>query len=89
MIARRTFLTGLVSALAAPAIVRVESIMPVRAPKLVTVVDVPWQNILRIEISNEEWRRLNMGVPYLKGLDGSLEDYSQIDRMLTYHGEHG
>ena len=82
MIARRTFLTGLVSALAAPAIVRVESIMPVRSPKLVTVKTI-------IEIPNEKWRRLNMGVPYLKGLDGSLEDYSQIDRMLTYHGEHG
>jgi hypothetical protein len=32
---RRGFLTGLVSAFAAPAIVRFESIMPVRAPKLI------------------------------------------------------
>lgn len=37
MIGRRGFLTGLVALMAAPAIVRVESLMPVRSPAIIRV----------------------------------------------------
>lgn len=38
MLHRRTFLQGMFSAFAAPAIVRVDSLMPIRAPRMAMLV---------------------------------------------------
>lgn len=51
MTTRRSFITGLVSFVAAPAIVRVSSIMPVK------VVDQPW--LTSEQIINLALRRIN------------------------------
>lgn len=40
MISRRSLLLGVGASVAAPAIIRVAPIMPIRAPKLVTINDV-------------------------------------------------
>lgn len=75
---RRGFLTGLVAALSAPAIVRVENIMPVRAlfvspalvlpPKVFRTADLAWLNV------PEEFRPL---MP------------ESAHRLIDYRAEHG
>jgi len=68
---RRSFITGLTSLLVAPAIVRVESIMPV---KVVDIIDdgFKWPtevhgykvgDIIRIRLPDEYWQLLNGGKP--------------------------
>lgn len=82
IIQRRNFLIGLASALAAPAIVKAESLMKVRAIKggwiteyynnrvIRTWVDIESirdKNILlRTSIPQATWRALNQGIPYAK-----------------------
>ena len=67
IIGRRAFLRGLVSALAAPAIVRAASLMPVRVMPPVEELDAlddDFEYNFRISIPLDVWRSLNMGVPY-------------------------
>jgi hypothetical protein len=50
MLSRRGFVGGLIGALAAPAIVRVESIMPVRVPSLIAVTPLSLAANIRNEL---------------------------------------
>lgn len=69
---RRGFLTGLGTLLiAAPAIVRVTSIMPVKALS----DDLDWiyddneaYTYIRTGLPSTTWRSFNMGIPYVKTL---------------------
>lgn len=70
MIARRSFLTGLSSLIAAPAIVRADSLMKVRAPKIIVprwtfaqgeiapygISPVP-QALIQLRTFREQWER--------------------------------
>lgn len=63
---RRGFLGGLIGIIAAPAIVRAASLMPVRAPKL---IDAGHEFVFRTSIPAGAWRQYNVGVPYDKLFD--------------------
>lgn len=59
MIQRRSLLTGLAALIAAPAVVRAESLMPVRAPKLIVpepliVTAARWWRVTAIRTSTGE-----------------------------------
>lgn len=58
---RRVFLTGLVSALAAPAIVRAGSLMPIRAPKLFIPLDLLHQRMNELYARANAEMRKNIG----------------------------
>lgn len=67
MINRRGFLIGLI---AAPAIVRITSIMPVKSMPIDSILDdLLYQTrhiVYRTGLPITAWRELNMGVPYVK-----------------------
>lgn len=63
MINRRGFLIGLI---AAPAIVRITSIMPVKSMPAVDVLDELYGIGPMMQIPMPTWRMINMGVPYVK-----------------------
>ena len=65
ILARRSFLTGLVGVLAAPAIVRAESLMKVVAPKLVVpeIDDIVGYRWVRVSIPQVTWRMYNQSAP--------------------------
>lgn len=63
MILRRNFLIGLTSMLAAPAIVRIENIMPVRA-----LVEPTEQLIIGIEFQSWPWGTQPPGLDEVRGI---------------------
>lgn len=60
MLARRTFLLGLTSALAAPAIVRAGSLMPVRAIRTLTVAEIANLALINLEELNTQKHLLHL-----------------------------
>lgn len=66
---RRGFLTGLVGALAAPAIVKAEFLMPVKSfelPSAPVIMTLPeYGDFLREELSNLIWQIMPAETPFL------------------------
>lgn len=72
MLSRRGFFAGLAaSAVAAPAVVRAASLMPVRAtiirPDELIIVG-PHEFVFRTSIPAGSWRSYNQGIPYSKSM---------------------
>lgn len=73
---RRSFITGMGALFAAPAIVRVASIMPVKA--------VRSSMILRTSLPAGTWRVLNMGMAWhFSPAIGALPDAAMLSLMRT------
>lgn len=61
IVSRRSLITGITSIIAAPAIVRAESLMPIRAPKLITYWDWSYHPPRLIAVKNAvltDWARV-------------------------------
>jgi hypothetical protein len=52
MIARRSFLTGLGSLIAAPAVVKISSIMPIKRPRLLSLHEITREAIMLFNKNN-------------------------------------
>lgn len=81
MINRRSLITGLVSLVAAPAIVRVSSIMPVKAlpPPVYPLHDVPWVDAaVREQILADIAAAMQIPVRYLTGDRSPLTEKEEL-----------
>lgn len=72
---RRGFLTGLTAIIAAPAIVRASSLMPIKAEQVI----VPFRFSVRTAIPSKTWRMLWQGLP----IPGPTVTYGTV--MMTEH----
>lgn len=76
---RRGFLTGLVATLATPAVVRAASLMPVAAPRLISVGDIctlqsGGRNLLTIDmITREAVRLFRNSNEFLRNIDSQYD----------------
>ena len=97
LIERRSFLTGLASIVAAPAIVRASSLMPVKA-LIPFEFETEHKFILHTSLPEARWRMFNMGMPYAKAQNltsimfeatdrefPTLDDWVKINAALRNH----
>ena len=77
MIHRRSFLTGLAALVAAPAIVRAESLMKVKAEPLVGIIEYWDGRIIRTAIPIQDWRYLSRAV----NIDVTISEMPDTDAL--------
>jgi hypothetical protein len=70
---RRSFITGLVSFVAAPAIVRAANIMPVRSPKVLAFTEYYQNRVIRTYLDVQAIRDRNVLL--------SIEDFASLPRF--------
>lgn len=91
MTTRRGFITGLVSFVAAPAIVKVESLMKLPAKvRLLTSEEILEEVLVsfRTTIPAIEWRLINQGVSHVMTARNDLLDIKFISEAELYFSSH-